>query len=112
MDDDFNSAGALGYLFDLVRVINQAASDASATAEQLADSQNLLRELTGVLGLQMQADKADETGAGPFIDLLLEIRKDLRIEKMWALSDKVRDELKALGVQVEDTKDGTSWRFE
>jgi cysteinyl-tRNA synthetase len=111
MEDDFNSAGALGHLFDLVRAINQAR-DARATAEQLSESQEALEELTGVLGLRMQARLADETGAGPFIDMLLEVRKELRAEKLWALSDKVRDGLKALGVLVEDTKDGTSWRWE
>ena len=111
MDDDFNSAGALGHMFDLVRSINQAR-DASATGEELAEAQELLEELGGVLGLNLSAAAGDETGAGPFIDLLLEVRKELRKEKLWALSDKVRDDLKALGVLVEDTKDGTSWRWE
>ena len=111
MDDDFNSAGALGYMFDLVRVINQAR-DASATQEELKDAQELLEELGGVLGLNLSAAAGGETAAGPFIDLLLEVRKELRKEKLWALSDKVRDDLKALGVLVEDTKDGTSWRWE
>ena len=111
MDDDFNSAGALGHMFDLVRSINQAR-DASATGEELAEAQELMEELGGVLGLNLSAAAGDETGAGPFIDLLLEVRKELRKEKLWALSDKVRDDLKALGVLVEDTKDGTSWRWE
>ena len=111
MDDDFNSAGALGHMFDLVRSINQAR-DASATAAELADAQELLEELGGVLGLNLSAAAGDETGAGPFIDLLLEVRKELRKEKLWALSDKVRDDLKALGVLVEDPKDGTSWRWD
>ena len=111
MDDDFNTAGALGYLFDLVRAINQAR-DASATAEELAPAQATLRELTGVLGLRIEETAEDEAGAAPFIDLLMEIRKALREEKLWALSDKVRDDLKELGVLVEDTKDGTSWRWD
>ncbi len=111
MDDDFNSAGALGHMFDLVRSINQAR-DASATPAELKDAQELLEEFGGVLGLNMSAAAEGDTGAGPFVDLLLEIRKELRKEKLWALSDKVRDDLKALGVLVEDTKDGTSWRWE
>ena len=111
MDDDFNSAGALGHMFDLVRSINQAR-DASATETELAEAQKTLETLGGVLGLSLRTDSGDETGAGPFIDLLLEVRKDLRNEKLWSLSDKVRDELKDLGVLVEDTKDGTSWRWE
>ncbi|MFN2144950.1 MAG: cysteine--tRNA ligase [Anaerolineales bacterium] len=111
MNDDFNSAGALGHLFDLVRSINQAR-DASATADELKPAQDLLVELTGVLGLTLETAEGDQAGASPFIDLLIEIRKELRNEKLWALSDKVRDDLKALGVLLEDTKDGTTWRWD
>ena len=111
MDDDFNSAGALGHMFELVRSLNQAR-DASATADQLSAAQQALREFGEVLGLKMETEAADQAGAAPFIDLLIEIRKDLRQEKLWALSDKVRDALKAHGVVLEDTKDGTIWRWE
>ncbi len=110
MDDDFNTAGALGYLFDLVRSINQARDD-SATADEIADAQALLLELSGVFGLTLEEDGGDTAGAAPFIDLLIEVRKELRGEKLWALSDKVRDELTALGVVLEDTKEGTTWRW-
>jgi len=50
-------------------------------------------------------------GAAPFIDLLLEVRTELRSEKLWALSDLVRDKLTELGVAIEDTKAGTTWRW-
>jgi cysteinyl-tRNA synthetase len=60
----------------------------------------------------MKADAENQAGAAPFIDLLVEIRKELRKEKLWALSDKVRDDLKVLGVVLEDTKDGTAWHWE
>ena len=111
MDDDFNSAGALGHMFDLVRSINQAR-DASATADELSSAQQTLLEFGEVLGLTMQPEVADQAGAAPFIDLLIEIRKELRSEKLWALSDKVRDDLKAQGVVLEDTKEGTIWHWE
>ncbi|MEJ2485686.1 MAG: cysteine--tRNA ligase [Anaerolineales bacterium] len=111
MDDDFNSAGALGHMFDLVRSINQAR-DASATADELSSAQQTLLEFGEVLGLTMQPEVADQAGAAPFIDLLIEIRKELRNEKLWALSDKVRDDLKAQGVVLEDTKEGTTWHWE
>ena len=111
MDDDFNTAGALGYMFDLVRSINQAR-DGSATAGEIEAAQALLLELGGVLGLSLAEKDGDTTGAAPFIDLLIEVRKELRNEKLWALSDKVRDELKARGVVLEDTKEGTTWRWE
>jgi cysteinyl-tRNA synthetase len=111
MDDDFNTAGALGYMFDLVRNINQAR-DGSATVGEIEDAQALLLELGGVLGLSLSEKDGDSAGAAPFIDLLIEVRKELRSEKLWVLSDKVRDELKERGVVLEDTKEGTTWRWE
>ncbi len=110
MDDDFNTAGALGHLFDLVRAINQAR-DASATAEQLAESQALLRELTGVFGLRLEREVGAQSDAAPFINLLIRMREDLRKEKLFALSDQVRDRLLELGVVLEDSKEGTTWRW-
>ena len=111
MDDDFNSAGALGHLFDLVRVINQAR-DANAAAEELQPAQAVLSELGSVLGLTLETEDAgDEAGAAPFIDLLLDVRTELRKEKLWTLSDLVRDQLSELGVMIEDTKGGTTWRW-
>jgi cysteinyl-tRNA synthetase len=109
MDDDFNSAGALGYLFDLVRVINQAR-DAGLTAGIVTEGQSLLRELITVFGLRTERP---ETGgqATPFIQLLIDLRNELRQQKLWALSDKVRARLAELGVLLEDNKDGTIWRW-
>jgi len=110
MDDDFNTAGALGHLFDLVRFINQAR-DADATDEQLQPAQQALVDMAGILGLTLEAEEGDQAGAAPFIDLLLEVRTELRSEKLWALSDLVRDKLTELGVAIEDTKAGTTWRW-
>ncbi len=111
MDDDFNSAGALGFLFELVRVINQAR-DAGATEEQLTEAQDLLREFGGVFGLRLEKSAQGGAEAAPFIELLIELRKGLRAEKLWGLSDQVRDRLKELGVVLEDSKEGTTWRWE
>ncbi|HJW90855.1 MAG TPA: cysteine--tRNA ligase, partial [Anaerolineales bacterium] len=110
MDDDFNTAGSLGYLFELVRTINQAR-DAGADATALAPAQDLLRELSVVLGLQLERSEAQGAQAAPFIDLLIEIRRQLRQQKLWSLSDAVRDRLADLGVVLEDSKDGTLWRW-
>ncbi|MFC1923263.1 cysteine--tRNA ligase [Chloroflexota bacterium] len=111
MDDDFNTAGALGHLFDLVRAINQAR-DANLEQTSLSNAQDLLRELAdGVLGLRLERTATRDTQVDPFIDLLLELRDDLRDQKLWALSDKIRDQLTSLGVLLEDSKDGTTWRW-
>ena len=70
----------------------------------------MLIELTSVLGLQL--DKQVETGqAGPFVDLLIAVRQQLRTQKLWAMSDQIRDQLTELGVVIEDQVDGTTWRW-
>ena len=111
MDDDFNTSAALAAIFELVRNINQARSD-GATEAQLLPAMQVFNELTGVLGLQLEEQSGSGNAADPFIDLLVSLRRDLRAEKNWALSDKLRNELKALGVILEDSKDGTTWSWE
>jgi cysteinyl-tRNA synthetase len=109
MDNDFNTAGAVAALFELVKAIN-TARDSGATDEQLKPAQSMLRELTGVLGLRLQ-EKQGTSGADKFIDLLIEVRAEVRKQKLWPLSDLIRDRLKELGVTIEDGKDGTTWRW-
>lgn len=139
MDDDFNSAAALAVLFELVRQINQAR-DAGATDTELQPAQDVLLELSGVLGLRLktperqpdvvalqalvseiaaeldgQADllesaRSEENGA-VLMDTLLELRRAIRAQKLWALSDKIRDRLAEQGILVEDSTGGSSWRW-
>lgn len=109
MDDDFNTAGALGHLFELVRVINQA-KDAGVSEKMAAEGQDLLRELMGVLGLRTEHAEKGSQGE-PFISLLIELRRELRQQKLWSLADKIRSDLAENGVLLEDTKDGTTWRW-
>lgn len=108
MDDDFNTAGAMGNLFDLVRVINQARAE-GATAEILAPAQNTIKELCGVFGLILEKETSDDQSAAPFIDYLIELRAEMRKQKLFAFSDQIRDRLTSLGIVLEDSKDGTTW---
>ena len=109
MDDDFNTAGAIAALFELVKAIN-TARDSGANDAQLLPAQNTLRTLTGVLGLRLQ-DKKGSADADGFINLLVEVRAEVRKQKLWAMSDLIRDRLKELGVMIEDGKEGTTWRW-
>jgi cysteinyl-tRNA synthetase len=107
MDDDLNAAGALGALFDLARDINRARDEGRAVDE----AQAALRELAGVLGFTLEEPLLGEgAAAGPFIDLLVELRNDLRAAKQYELSDKLRDRLLEMGVILEDSSEGTRWR--
>jgi len=110
MDDDFNAAGALGHLFDLVRAINQAR-DKGAPSAALHPAQALILELTSILGLMLEREEVGGGSAAPFVDLLIELRHEMRSQKLWALSDKIRDQLADLGVVLEDNKEGSTWRW-
>jgi len=104
MDDDFNTAGALGHLFDLVKAINQARTD-GLDPENLGSAQSVLIELAGVLGLRLQPRAEQGVEAAPFIELALEIRRQLRSAKQFELADQIRDRLQELGVVLEDGRD-------
>jgi cysteinyl-tRNA synthetase len=105
MDDDLNTAAALASLFDLAREINRARDEGRSVRE----AQAMLRMLAGVLGLTLRDPEA-AGGAEPFIDLLVQLRNDLRAAKQFALADSVRDHLADLGITLEDSAEGTRWR--
>lgn len=111
MDDDFNTSLAMAAIYELVKVINQARAD-GANAAQLQQAQAVFNELTSTLGLVLSEEPQKGSSADEFIDLLVTLRQDLRAEKNWNMSDKIRNELKALGVILEDSKDGTTWSWE
>ena len=109
MDDDFNTAGAMAALFELVRAIN-TARDAGIGGEPFTTVQAVLHELAGVLGLTIAAPKAAAQEATPFIELLIELRAELRKAKQYALSDMVRTRLTDLNIALEDGPQGTRWK--
>jgi len=112
MDNDINTAGAIGKLFDLVKAIN-SARDQGANDDQLNFPQQGLLELVHVLGLQIE--KQEDLKGNPatdYINLLVELRSEVRARKLFDLSDLIRDRLKELGVTIEDSHDGSTWHFE
>lgn len=111
MDEDFNTAGALAAIFELVKAINQARDDSASQAD-LDPAQAVFNELTSVLGLQLDTSQREASDAAPFIELLLDLRSQVRAEKNWVLSDRIRDGLKELGVSVKDSKEGSTWSWE
>jgi cysteinyl-tRNA synthetase len=109
MDDDFNSPLALAALYELVKAIN-TARDNGANGEQLKPAQSTLRELTNVLGLRLQEKQGSSEDEARVLELIEE-RTEARKQKQWARSDEIRDQLKEMGVTIEDSKDGTKWRW-
>ena len=108
MDDDFNTPRALAAIFDLSREINRA----SDRGNDVSGAQKTLREMVGVLGIDLTEPKRDSDGdIAPFVDLLVDIRAELRAARQYALADKIRDELAERGVVLEDSGGGTEWRI-
>ena len=110
MDNDFDTPGAMAEVFGLVRAINRSSGHAGSETA-LADARATLQQMLDILGIDA-ASGTDDTAlaAAPFIDLLLEIRKELRTAKMWNLSDQIRDGLKELGISIADGATGATWK--
>ncbi len=114
MDDDFNTAEALAVLFDLARDINKIRNDDLVYASSMG---SLMRQLGDILGL-LQDDPESYLKGGlqtdmlndASIEALIRARNDARAVKEWAKADQIRDELKAQGIILEDSKSGTTWR--
>ena len=110
MDDDLNTPQAIAALFDLARDINRERD----AGRSVAEAQATLRELGGVLGLTFKERTAgsDQLAAKSFIDLLVSTRTELRQARQFALADRIRDELAEQGVMLEDSAQGTVWRYQ
>lgn len=106
MDDDFNTAQAVAALFELAREINRGRDE----KHDVAGVQRTLTELAGVLGFTMEEPTKPQLDAGPFIDLLVSVRDDLRQARQWQLADRIRDHLAESGIALEDTPKGTVWK--
>ena len=111
--DDLNTPIALSYIFEAVKIINTAKDGKIKLSQKDMDTLAGLFDdvVSGVLGLK---DEESEGGkAGQIIDglmtMVLEQRKAAKANKDWATSDKIRDDLNALGIHIKDTKDGTEW---
>ena len=115
MNDDLNTPIVIAHLFDGARIINTILDKkATVTAEDLEELKSVFHLfMYEVLGLKEESanNEAREEAYGKVVDMLLEQRMKAKANKDWATSDKIRDELAALGFEVKDTKDGFTWRL-
>jgi cysteinyl-tRNA synthetase len=107
MDDDFNTAQAIAVLFELAKEINRGAEEGM----QITEAQHTLLKLAGILGLTLKERTQPTPEAEAFIGLLASVRDDLRQNRQWQLADKIRKGLADLGVTLEDTPEGTRWKY-
>jgi len=108
MDDDFNTAQAIAVLFRLSKEINRGGEEGL----NITEAQRALLKLAGVLGLTLKERATTTSQAEPFISLLVSTRNDLRQNRQWQLADDIRKRLADLGVTLEDTPQGTTWKYE
>jgi len=114
MDDDFNTPILISHLFDAVRIINSARDkQETLTSDDLEMLKQIMHSFVfEVLGLKDESNNSagNEVMEG-LMNLIADIRKSARANKDWSTSDKIRDELSALGFEIKDTKDGFEWRL-
>ncbi|MBR3095626.1 MAG: cysteine--tRNA ligase, partial [Clostridia bacterium] len=107
MVDDLNTADALGSVFELVREINTNVNEGVHSKTLVKKAIEVFDELTGVLGLLYNRKQKDDLDSE--IEALIEQRTAARKAKNWAEADRIRDELKARGIVLEDTPQGVKW---
>lgn len=109
MDDDLNTADAIASIFELLRDINTNVVGKTPSKALVEDAISVFDELTGVLGLVY--NRKTET-LDSDIEALIEARTNARKEKNWAEADRIRDQLKEMGIVLEDTAQGVKWHRE
>jgi cysteinyl-tRNA synthetase len=124
MDDDFNTGGAIGDLFELVRALNKLADERDLELSGRGDAEAMrllregtvtLRELAATLGL-FRRPVESRGGGGELVsklmELVIQVRADARQSKNFAMADKIRQGLSELGITLEDRPSGTDWTME
>ena len=119
MDEDFNTAGALGAIFKCVGEVNQflTATEGISSDERrsvLSRAYKGLVEVCSVLGIYVEEEVASDAHAAlteQLMSLILEVREDARQRKDWETADKIRDQLEQLNVELQDSRGGTTWKI-
>lgn len=108
MDDDFETSGALGAIFDLVKNVNVLGGRFYLNKADSDYVLEFLRKLDGVLGMIFTDE--EDGGLDAEVEALIKEREEARANKDFEKSDQIRDELKGRGIELEDTSEGTVWR--
>lgn len=114
MDKDFNTPGGLGVIFDLVKRANKFRNEGKSENYYLLErAKQKVKELAEPLGLFQGRSEASASGIEEdLLQLLLEVRNELRERQNWDLADRIRDELEDLGIEIKDQEGETVWRVE
>jgi cysteinyl-tRNA synthetase len=112
LDDDLNTPGAIAGVFSLVTDVNRFAAENRLSAQAAAQAEAVLQRWgEGVLGIVGKpATDAGGVDLEPIMQIIVDLRKEMKASKRFDLSDRIRDQLKHSGIVLEDTKDGTRWK--
>jgi len=114
MDDDFNTPRAVAVVFDFLREMNTMLGGSRPSAAALREIDDWISVHAGaVLGIDPGAEfkaASTEDVVPRLMDLFIGLRQEIRQQKLWPLADRIRDGLAALGITLEDGKDGTTWK--
>lgn len=109
MDDDLNTADAIGIIFDLTRFINKTVLTAAPAKSAVKEAIRIFDELTGILGIVYDDNSGSDNGDDEKIEALIAERTAARKEKNWAKADEIRNTLTEMGIVLEDTPQGVKW---
>ncbi|HPG39537.1 MAG TPA: cysteine--tRNA ligase [bacterium] len=109
MNDDFNTPNAIGVLFNFNREINKLLQEEQLNKTECDYLLQTFHTLSGdILGIKLHTEQTNFSAA-PFIEMLIELRKELREQKVWQLADSIRTNLLKNGIELKDGKEGTRW---
>jgi cysteinyl-tRNA synthetase len=109
MDDDFNSRAAISVIFDLVRETNRLLTDGGLSSKGVKNIVDFLEEIDQVLGI-LPGKQALHDVSSEIIQVLMELRQELRNRRLFDLADDIRKKLLQKGIELEDTAEGTKWK--
>jgi cysteinyl-tRNA synthetase len=113
LDDDFNTAKAMGYFFEIARIVNSLDEGNNHAYAVMIQAKEVFEKFGHeIFGLTFEKSVEQQGLVDDLMDLLINIRTEARKEKNFALGDSIRDRLKEIGILLEDRPDGTSWKME
>lgn len=110
MDQDFNTRAAISEVFELVRETNRLLASGELSAQGAKNILDVLGEMDSIFGILPSEEAATADRSGEIIEILIEVRNELRKRKQYDLADKIRDRLKEKGVELQDTAEGVKWK--
>ncbi len=111
MDNDFNSRGAISALFDLIRDANRLMAEGKLSAKGAEDIIQALKQMDLVFGILPSDIESAPEATDDIVKILIDVRNELRKRKQYDLADRIRDQLKEKGIELQDTAEGVKWKW-